>query len=242
MRSVLSVSAAAALCGLAVSSARAGVPDGDVYMTWDGSRIGIGLIPEGGGPGDAVPGVRVFAGDIGDPDPFTANDPGLMGVAGTFPVPSSVGFHLTAPVRTWNGSEFSAAPSGDYFRVYLGALQAATPGNPLALPDGWSIAVDGPGPTAGEWHHHPFWELDSESPSTPDGLFLVEMTVYNSTTNIPSDPFWIIWNKEADPDNPVNDVGAAYDWVNANLVPAPASAAFLGAGFFAARRRRRSPA
>src|SRR5438034_216415 len=120
---------------LAGSCALAQVPDGDVFLFWNGSRISTGRIPEGGTPADLVPNVRLFAGTLGDPDPRTAGDPGLMGVAGTFPVPSSNTLRFRAGVKRWDNVTltFPTVPSGDYFRVYLGPVQATTPGGPLSL-------------------------------------------------------------------------------------------------------------
>src|SRR5437870_3251859 len=132
MRSVLLLLAVSA--NLA-AGAPAQVPEGDVFLFWTGTTITTGRIPEGGTIADVVPNVRVFAGALGDPDPRTAGDPGLMGVAGTFPVPSSNTLRFRTGVQRWNTTTmtFPTAPSGDYFRVYLGPVQATTPGSPLPL-------------------------------------------------------------------------------------------------------------
>lgn len=217
--------------------ALADVPDGDVFLTWDGSRISTGLIPEGGTTADVTPNIHVFAGDLDDPDPRTGFDPGLMGIAGTFPVPSSNTLRFRSSVKRFDAStlSFPSTASGDYFRIYLGAVQAATPGSPLGLGSLFTLPVDGPSGTPGEWHHHPFWELN---PSAPSGIYLAEVDIANSVTNIASDRFFFLWNFENDPMNPTNNMQAAYDWVNTNLVPAPGMFA-MGLPIFASGLLRR---
>ena len=233
MRSVLSF---LTLCALA-TPALAQVPDGDVFLSWDGSRISTGRIPEGGTPADVVPNVHVFSGTLGDPDPRTANDPGLMGIGDTFPVPSSNSLRFRSSLKRWDTAtlSFPTTGSGDYFRIYLGGVQATTPGSPLPLGNLFTLPVDDATGTPGEWHHHPFWEINA---SAPFGIYLSEVDIANSTTNIFSQRFFFIWDYEADPLNPVNNVQAAYDWTNANLVPAPGVAA-IGAPFLALSLRRR---
>lgn len=229
----------ASLCIAALSApVLADVPEGDVFLSWNGARIATGLIPEGGTLADVIPNIRVFAGALGDPDPRTGSDPGLLSFGGTFPVPSSNSLRFLAPVRRFDAATitFPANPSGDYFRVYLGPVQATTPGSPLVLGNSFTLPVDGPSGTPGRWHHHPFWEINA---SAPFGIYLAEVDILNSTTGLPSEPFWFIWNYEANPNLPVHNLQGAYDWVQFNLVPAPSAAAILAFPTLLLARRRR---
>jgi hypothetical protein len=122
-------------------------------------------------------------------------------------------------------------PSGDAFHVYLGTLMSDTPLTDTIAP-GLTIPVD----ANGQWHHHPFWQINADADF---GMYLVTVDAFNSSTNLRSDPFWFVWDYEADPINPVNNVDGAVAWVNANLVPTPGAAAlFVPLGIFGARRRR----
>jgi len=213
---------ASIVAGLALAiPALAEIPEGDVYVTSDGTTISTGLIAED--ESFTVPGVRVFFGELGLDIPNVGEDPGIKALPGTFASGLIVGLEITAALRKWNGVDFSTIPA-ETMTLDLGPIGPITTPAFDSTVTGFQIPADG----SGEWHHHPFFTLNGPA---SDGVYRIQLEIA-ADGGARSDFFWLLWNQNADDAT----AQAAYDNAVATI-PAPASLAV--AGLLLARRRRR---
>lgn len=220
---VIALSAATALAGPAADLGIQVSPTGQIFTAeWDHTTSTIGS-PE-----------RVFAGELTlVAGKVFGDEPGYGGPAGSFASAGTLQFNLTRQLRQWNGSGF------DFSSV---RLNVEDDGGSFSV---WSPALDGDAPSTftlavgtSEVHQHysNYLTAADQLAPAPVGIYLVELTIGSTDLSLAtSEPTWLVLNyglNEADHD-------AAKEYVEANIVPAPASAALLGlAGLLAARRRR----
>lgn len=202
---------------------------GDVWLEVIDNRIVTGLIDENEVPAVITSDVRVFGSDFGEVLPDWSDEPGFDNEPGTFLFGSSLGFNIRAALRSWNGSDFSTIPTE---RI---AVDFPTAPGPVLTPltdlftPGFTIPVD----SDDSWHRHLEFELQSPAAA---GVYLLELELFSTDSSIlPSLPFWLVFNQGMDEE----DHDAAIEWVEQNLVPAPAAGVLALCGVAAIGRRRR---
>lgn len=219
-----------ALSALAlVAPAYADPHAGDFELTVESGQIVVQPRVLGGELAELVPGV------------WTTDAPGFDAEDGTFNPGTAVGFKILDTLRKWNGTDFSTQPT-ETLTLSSSVLNTTTPTNPLDAPvTGFSLTVS-PG---GGWHKHLNYTLNSPY---ADGIYLLKLSLFNEGTisgplegpanglATESLPFWVVLNKNIDEE----DHDLAIDYVNAVLVPEPASLGLLAAGALLALRRRRA--
>lgn len=186
--------------------------------------------------GALTPDVRVFAYEFGEdpldppyllPDPGFHPLPGSGFAEGSFLTPTFVGSLLF-----WNGLgpvAFGATPSGETMRLGFGTQPVVTLGGLPPSPDSLRL---GPIDANGEFDDHLVTELLPGSAPIANGIYLVESFVAADGL-VPSRPIWFLFNSYADD----AALDAAFDYVQTQLVPEPATLSLLALGAMALRRR-----
>jgi hypothetical protein len=195
-------------------------------------------------------GHRVFDYTLGADFPNFTMDPGFNALAnnglpgtgsnvqGQGANTSTLLFNVLSDLRYWNGSggvSFGAVPSGEKLDWHLGPTPGGSDvivGTGTGVQPGLAISTTA---SDGSLHVHLAATLQAGSnPNPADGIYLVEIQLHDTNTNpafsiANSLPFWIIYNQNLD-----SGVGGpqdqAVDWVNANLVPEPATCVLAGIG------------
>lgn len=206
------------------------------------------------GTNEDLPVARVFGYDFGeDPnDPFFAQDPGFNAATGSgLPVGQSLSFNILGSLGYWDGTgavAFTAPASSESVRLNFGATNRTIDGSSAAQ-SGFSLGTIGAGGTLHK-HLNAFLQ-GSDGNAVPAGagawgagdgveaaagVYLIELqlTVNGASGIADSLPFWIVYNNGLDEE--LHD--EAIDWVQANLVPEPASMALLSLGGLLLWRRR----
>jgi hypothetical protein len=193
-----------------------------VVTTWEAEHSPIQFIkPE-----------RVFVGDLHLHGSVVEGDePGFVIESGSVLGGHRLGFNFRRAARVWDsiGGDFNTiSPLAITMERSLIGDVTTPMFDPAAPLPGLSIVV----PTGGLDFHYEFILGGNTA-----GLYLLELEKWSEAPGVGlSQPFWVILNY----DMPHIQEQAAVDWVNANLVPTPGSAAVLVlAGLAAARRRRR---
>ncbi len=199
---------------------------GDILLYLENNTI-ITAMEDGG---EIMP-WRVFGSEFGeDPDdPYFTDEPGFDSEAGTFPVPSSVGFNIQDALLIWNGNGFSNTDSTMTIKYIL---QEVTSGNGFVPGFGIPVSSDG------SWHKHFGFILNGANRSDPaDGIYLLELTLWSSDPSVyGSVPFYMVFNNGMSDD--LHD--EVMDWVQDNVVPEPVSLVSLGVlSIYALRKRRK---
>lgn len=170
---------------------------GDIALTVEHGRIRTGTLVSGAFAEPA----RVFESEFGEFAPNFTDEPGFDCAAGTFPVPSGVGFRVRRALREWDGSNFNSV-SPIPIEIDFGPFMVRTPATDQVV-EGFILAVAG----NGQWHRHFGFTL--AEPAT-DGVYLLELELFSTAATIEaSEPFWIVFNQNED--EPV--VRAAENWV-----------------------------
>jgi hypothetical protein len=199
---------------------------GDILLYLENSTIITAMEDD-----DEVIPWRVFGSEFGeDPDaPYFTDEPGFDSEAGTFPVPSSVGFNIQNALLAWNGNGFSDTDSTMTIKYIF---QEVTSGGGFVPGFGIPVSNDG------SWHKHLGFILNGPNRSDPaDGIYLLELTLWNSDPSVyGSVPFYMVFNNGM-PDDLHDEV---MDWVQDNIVPEPVTLLSLGVlSIYALRKRRK---
>ena len=222
MKTLMSMAGAIAVCAGAATAFAGPGHAGDITLTISGGKMFTAIVPEGGGTAEAQ---RVFASEFFDVAGFVFSDePGYEIDDGTLTPGSGLFLTMRKAVRSWNGSDFSTI-----------ATQTITASfGPNSITSNLTDAATGglllPVEAGGGLHDHPEVYLNDAFA----GIYLLELELSSDTGLEKTDPFWIVYNYNADE----GDHDTAIEWVNANLVPAPGSLALLGLGLVMGRRRR----
>ncbi|HUB26992.1 MAG TPA: PEP-CTERM sorting domain-containing protein [Tepidisphaeraceae bacterium] len=176
---------------------------------------------------------------------------------------------IAAPLQVWNGSTFVTCTTDQLegIRGSIGGLTATSLYSPL--PAGFTPATNTESPSwssnktsiNSDTHNQVEWRLDSidgtDGTETPDlnpaqGIYLAmltaDITEYNSDSSVndtltPSAPFYALFELDNSDGSftPAfqSEVNAADTYVQSNVVPEPASIAFLAIGTVAILLRRR---
>jgi len=170
--------------------------------------------------------MRVFEAELGEDSetPFGTDEPGIGGVAADIGLPEGGVFSLNIAnsLGRWNGSGFDAA--GDTFMSvnYLGNTVDTLSGGSLDF-----VVAD-------DYDYHPFYSLESTG-TIENGAYLMELTASMADLQT-SESFYVVFNLGLDEEA----YEASVEWVENNIVPAPAALPLLGAmGLGAVRRRRK---
>ena len=258
MTKMLSTAAAAFAAAAAVTLAGPAAVAAPVHVDVR-PYVSNGKVVTGGFDDEAnvnYPSLRVFGFDFReDPlDPYFIADPGFNAPAGALPagselrftVPGAAQASLPRTLSYWNGAgpvSLAAVPGGESFRLNFGAASNLTiPGGNTAPLDGFAVGTTSAG---GGIHRHLNSFLNGpDGNSTPgdgsvaaDGIYVLPMRLaVTGSSVLPSDTFYLVFNNglsEAAHDE-------AMEFVEANVVPEPATAglaAVAGVGLLARRRR-----
>ena len=201
--------------------------DGDEHEHFD---IGVwndgGTLRTGGWDHDEealeVSNLRVFEAEFGeDPEfPWAIDEPGIGGVAADLglPVGASLTMNMLSGLGVWNGNGFDVTNSTTMFVDY----------GPTSMNSGSGGQIDFL--ITEDYDLHPVYSIQD----TADvGSYLLEFT-FSMEGFESSDSMWIVFNLGLDEE----DYEASVEWVEGNLVPAPAALPALGLAFMAGRRRR----
>lgn len=203
----------------------------DIYLSAENGKLTIGAADDESG--QTVPGVSVFEAFFGESTdgnfPNETDEPGWF--ADDLPQNTVYGFNFLDGLRVFDGDfdQFAAetltltADSTDG-----GAPSATTAGAGQFVPGFFFTSPDG----SGGFDSHIDFVLNAPA---SDGIYLAQMQA-TSDSFASSDPFWIVFSQNV----PDEQLEIAVEYVEANIVPAPAGAAALLLAFGAGRRRRRN--
>jgi hypothetical protein len=176
----------------------------DVELSLQGGAITTGRF--GIGP------ERVFVSEMGRSFANFTSNPGFDCQLGTFPVPSRNGFRVLDALREWNGSDFLQL-SEEALEISFSTLLVTTPPAP-AVVEGFTLAVG----SNGTWHRHlEFTLVDGAGGPAPiaGGIYLLQIQIFSNNAGVAaSQPFWIMFDNQADPAS----LDAAVLWARRNLV------------------------
>ncbi|MBC22586.1 MAG: hypothetical protein CMJ32_01545 [Phycisphaerae bacterium] len=140
-------------------------------------------------------------GDTGFPD-FTSN-PGFDAIPGTLPE-GRIGFTVLDGLRRWDaqsGDWLEATEVDEKLRIWFITLETIVEDAPIA---GFDLAVQ----PDGGWHRHFNFLLLGDGKNDPAaGVYRLDLALYSTMGLQQSNPFTILFDQEADPD----DVSAAID-------------------------------
>lgn len=216
-------------CVVAAMAATNVLADGehvDIWLAHAEGRLTTGSINEE--ETETIAGVRVFGAELGEAGiPNFADEPGMKSPDGTFLPGARVQLNILRAVRAWNGVDFSSM-SDSTITLDFGPASMTSPTSDV-FTSGFSLVAD----SEGGIHDHPTFTLNGPALS---GIYLLEMSISSPEgTYADSLPFWIVFNNGLGEE----DHEMAIEWVEQNLVPAPAVLPLMAAGLFGVRRRRR---
>lgn len=206
---------------------------GDILVAVESGRIATGTVDEDGS--NAVIGERVFGSEFDDPgDALFIDEPGHLGLPGTFDPDERTGFNILSSLKSWTGSGFvNLNPDTEEDMVVsFGSLNRRTTDGFVS---GFFINND----ADGGWHHHLGFRLggaNGDELNPRIGVYMLELELKSTDTSLGNSlPYYIIFNYGASED----DHDAAIDYQR-NAVPEPASivALIFGAGIWARRRTK----
>lgn len=198
------------------------------------------------------PAMRVYGYELGEDPlfPTETNDPGINNEAGTYvlesgstisltgtdlPLGSVLSFTILSDLQYWNGAGFEAVPDAESLTITYGSTREAGAGTGVLSPLPVKTFT-----SSSTIHLHLEAELLGNGGTFTDplaGIYMFQARLDSSDASVASSlPIWIVYNFGMDED----DHEAAIDYVNANLVPEPASLMLLGLGGVALLRRRRA--
>ena len=164
---------------------------------------------------------RIFLGNFADTgvDHFTSN-PGYDSAAGNFATGTRLGINALAGLKQWNGSEFVPA-TGLRMNIRYLTLQFDIRASAI---NGFDLQVQ----SNGGFHKHMNMTVAADTAALPPtGAYLIEMELYSTgSTAARSEPFWIVFNDGL----ASADFDPAYEWAQANLIPAPCFGDLDGSG------------
>jgi len=155
--------------------------------------------------------------------PFT-DDPGFDSMTGAFPPFSVNQLNILDALRVWEEGNFNnlamidvgGEPAPMTMEISFGDTEVESPTTPDTLVLGPAFAVT----NLGDMHVHPFHLLPQEA---PDGVYLLTFEMTNNAGLEATEPFWFVYNWNADP----AEAAEAAAWVYDNLVDGPGEAADL---------------
>lgn len=195
-------------------------PHVDPYISAQGGQLhSAGWDPSTDSIVDST--TRVFGADFGeDPSfPFATEDPGF----GSNLLGSTINVNLLAGLSNWTGTEFVSFTDASVTAEFGGASGNTTTGGGFSFLVGVGL------------HLHPSYFINGVGGLDPaNGIYLVSLNA-TSSQYAASNTFWFVFNLgESEEDH-----DAAIEWVNTNLVPAPAGLIAILCGFPIGLRRRR---
>ncbi len=143
------------------------------------------------------------------------NDPGFDSLAGTFPANAEVGFTIRRAVRRWNGADFSTIPPERIAVSWgpLGPVESPAGDTPV---QGFTLNAS----SNGSFHYHYTFRLTA--PASP-GAYLLELELWSTHGAVgPSEPFWLVFNKDLDDAEFQQAAGWALDFVSSCGAGCPA--------------------
>lgn len=178
--------------------------------------------------------VRVFESEFGEVSPNVADEPGYF--TNVLSPGTSIGFNIVAPLRKWNGTDFSTIPAETLTLSQAlgipGAPEVTTPTTPGSRVFGFNFAT---ADSNGVFDDHPDMRLDSPA---SDGVYLLSLVLKTDAPGIGNSlPFHIVLGQNA----LETDIEAAEEFaeLNARTLPAPgATGLAMLAGAALLRRRR----
>jgi hypothetical protein len=190
------------------SASLAQVHAGDILL-----NVSSGVISTRASLIEPAPGTRVFVRTVGTIAPDYA-DVGFDNLPGSFPAGSRNGFRILGSLKKWTGTNLAPASTVSLMISNFGTLTALTPSDESTL-TGYTLAVS----SNGQWHRHlDFDLLNASTGSPPDGVYVVQLQIFNNTGSLAdTPPFFVVLNQNLTPDQPQ----AAADWIVNNLINPP---------------------
>ncbi|MEL6498313.1 MAG: GC-type dockerin domain-anchored protein [Planctomycetota bacterium] len=189
---------AAFACVPGVVAAQPGIHEGDIVLGVDVDRLAVSDGTTDDLTGDFIWTECAFGVEL---ESFARTpNPGFDTLFNTFPPSSAIAYAHRAALRQWNGSDFDTI-SAETLRMSFGPLAGATtpPSDPSTPVLGPFVGVN----SNGEYHNHFTFRLElggspADGPES-QGVFLAELEMQiDDGSLLPSDPFWLVINNNAD--------------------------------------------
>jgi len=168
-------------------------------------RIETGLLPA---KGDAIPGERVFASEMGEAGvPHATDEPGFDAEPGTFEPGSSLTFACPEGLFLFTGD--GVAPAGsERLEISFLFLTRTVGSSPV---DGFPLLVPGDG----GWHRHFVYRAIRTDGGMPQpSIYVLPMALASNQAGVAtSETFWIVFNDGRDE----KEHEAAIAWVEEHL-------------------------
>ncbi len=175
---------------------------GDIILTTDTGSIVTNAFVSG-----APQPQRVFDSVMGELVPGITDEPGFDCFPATFPAGSSLSFSILDALREWDGVNFDTVSSETLGVSFLSLGPVMTPATPDTTVQGFSVPVQ----SGGVWHRHYTYAVDFDA---PPGVYLLKMRLTSSSPSVAeSEPFWLVFDHEANP----MDFADAVAWAESNL-------------------------
>jgi hypothetical protein len=199
--------------------------DADFVLSIENDRLVAGVFdPQSG---NVVTPFRVKSSVLGaEGFPNFTNDPGFNAQLGQLIPGMSIGFSILSAPRIWDNDSMDFETIAPDSIVVRAAGQSIDAPSADTVVEGIVFGQASSSPSA-SFHHHMQYLLNGGLPPTIDGLWLLELELWTTLSNIePSEPLYLIF-AQGDSEAQLND---AIAWVEDNLVGTSCLADFNGDG------------
>ena len=224
------IGSAAACVAMINAQALAGAEEEhfDVWLQAGVGSLVTGAIAEDGTPLDSNH--RVFGAEFGkEPtEPFAADELGFQAIDGTFGAVEEFRVNITGPVELWSGGGFGA--TDETMTLEFGPSSVTSSAGFVA---GFTFSAD----NLGGFHDHFEIILNGAGGDPDPGIYLLPLSMELTSSALDAtETFYFVMNLGQLED----DHESAIDWVQANIVPAPATWALLAPALLIGSRRRKN--
>lgn len=208
-----------ALCAACASVQAQSLHDADFVLSIENDRLVAGAVDPDSG--DVISPFRVKSALLGaEGFPNFTNDPGFDAQLGDLIPSMLIGFSIRSAPRVWDSAmmDFETLAS-DTITVRAAGQNIDAPSTDTVV-EGIVFGQASSSPAA-SFHHHMQYLLNGGLPPAVDGLWLLELELWTTLSNIaPSEPLYIVF---AQGDGEAQ-LGDAIAWVEDNLIGTPCPA------------------